>query len=167
MRMRTVVVLAALALVAVAGPAAATDINAFVGFDTGGSFDLGAVSVDSKTGYHLGIEVLVDLPVIEFGAGVEYGIPRGPKTGEGDLQYACVYGVGRLTLLGVLYATARYGYADVDLDAVVAKKEDSGRLWSAGLGISLVDTLKVEALYTRIEAGFTYETYSARLIYTF
>jgi hypothetical protein len=166
MRLRTFVGLAVGVLALAAAPAAATEVNLFVGFDTGGSFDLGTIDLESESGYTLGLEVIVDLPVFDFGVGAEYGVPRSPTKGASELQYSCIYGIARVTVIGILYLTGRYGYADVDFDEVLAKQENAGRLWSLGAGVSLGSKWRAEALYTEIKAGFTYETYSARLIYT-
>ena len=157
-------------MVAVAFPVAsvtAQQINGFVGFDTGGKFDLGAIHVDSKNGYHLGAEVLVDLPLLDFGLGFEYGVPRSPEDSSGDMNYKLIYGVARMTVLGPIYVTGRYGYANVSVDKIISDKGKNGNSWTLGAGLRLAEKLKVEALYTHMTVGFIYETYSANLVYTF
>lgn len=156
-----------LALLLLAAPAAATDVNGFVGFDTGGKFDLGMVNVDAKDGYHIGAEVMVDLPILEFGVGFEYGVPRKAETGVGDLDYKLIYAVTRLSILGPVYVTGRYGFANVKVDEIVDREGKNGNAWSLGGGISLVQKLKIEALYSEFSTDFDYKTYSVRLIYTF
>jgi opacity protein-like surface antigen len=167
MKLRLALLVLMVVVVFPAASATAQQINGFVGFDTGGKFDLGAIHVDSKNGYHLGAEALVDLPLLDFGVGFEYGVPRSPKNSSGDMNYKLIYGVARMSVLGPIYVTGRYGYANVSVDKIISAKGKNGNSWALGAGLKLAEKVKVEALFTHMTIGLIYETYSANLVYTF
>ena len=60
----------------------AFDVNLAVGADFSGDFDLGNVSLSSDTGYTLGLEIAFKVPIIELGAGLEYGFSRAASAAE-------------------------------------------------------------------------------------
>ena len=165
------------AVLTLAGPAAAFDFNISAGLDFGGSVKGGNFDYDSATGYSLGIEVAFDLPIVEVGAGLEYGFPRGTDAtdvGDVDLDYTFLYGVGRITIFGPLYLMARAGYSDVSASDVLAGEVSGGVSWSVGAGVGFLDKLKVEAFVNNfsadvdtVDVSFDYTTYSLRVLYTF
>ena len=157
-------ILAAIAAPAVAGP---VELNLFAGIDTSGSVDLGSLKLDSEQGYALGIEVLADLPLIDVGGGAEYGVPRGFDATGGEYSYTFLYAVVRLTILGPAYAVGRYGYTDPSVDALDSGSIGSGTGWGAGIGVSLLDRLKVEVQHTSFGGDVDYSATVARVILSF
>jgi hypothetical protein len=156
-----------LCLVLGGAPAAAFDLNLTAGLDFDGEIG-DEVTVDADTGYSLGLELAFDAPIVELGVGVEYGFGRGTDASDEDLDYRQLYAFARLGILGPVYATARAGYAD--LSGLTAL--DGGETWSVGGGVSLLDKVKVEVLLNNFSGeveglDVDYETYSARLVYTF
>jgi len=147
--------------------AAAFDLNLTAGLDFSG--ELGdTATVDTSDGYSLGLELAFDLPIVEVGVGAEYGMGRSIGDSEDDLEYTQLYAFARLAVLGPLYVTARAGYADLS----GLSNLDGGETWSVGGGVGLLDKLKVEVLLNNFSGDVLgldvdYETYSARLIYTF
>lgn len=157
----------ALCLLLGAAPAAAFDFNLTAGLDFNGEIG-DEVTVDSDTGYSLGLELAVDMPIVEIGVGLEYGFSRGFDGTDEDIDYQQLYAFGRLSIFGPVYATARAGFADLSgIDDL-----DGGETWSVGAGLSLLDKVKVEVLLNSFSGDIRgldldYETYSARLVYTF
>jgi len=169
MLMRRIAVALALASAASAAPALAgpVDFNVFAGVDTGGTLALGTLDVDAERGYSLGLEVLADLPLADIGGGAEYGVPRELDASQGEYSYTFVYAVVRVTLLGPLYAVARYGYLDPSLDELESADPGSGTGWGAGVGLSLLDAVKVEVQHTELGGDVDYTATVARVILTF
>ncbi len=170
--LRRLALVAVLAAAAIPAAAFDLDLNLAVGLDLGGSFDLGAVDLDSGSGYTLGLEVVLDIPLIELGAGLEYASGRSPENADGDLSWYSVYAVGRLHVLGPVYLAARYGWTDASLDRVLEGDAGSGSTWGVGAGVGLLGTIQVEALLNTVsvdvgDANLGYETWSLRLLYTF
>ncbi len=161
------------AVLVAALPAAALDFNLTAGLDLGGSFDLGSISLDADTGYTLGLEVVADLPFVDVGVGAEYGFSRGASGGlSGDLSFAHLYAVGRLTVFGPVYLAARLGYADVSASDLADGGANGGATWSVGGGFSFLGTLRAEALLNNVSGdigglNLDYQTWSVRLVYTF
>jgi hypothetical protein len=166
---RPTALLVLIALMAVASPAAAAgiEINVAAGVDFLGEFDLDAVKTDADPGFTLGLEVIFDVPVVELGVGLEYGFPRGGDIGELDVAYYQLYGLARLTIIGRLYLVARLGYYDVSVDNLEEGDLDGDGAISAGAGLGLLEKLKVELLFNNIAGDFAYESWVARLVYTF
>lgn len=163
--LRRPIVLVTLCAAALLTPAAeAVDLQLTLGVETGGELDLGDLERDG--GFNLGLEVVQDLPLLEVGAGLEHSFAR-DVDGGGELAYTLVYGVARLYVLGPLYAAARYGYTDVSLDHLLGHGDDGGATWSIGGGVSLIDKLKAEALYTSVGGDLDYDGYQVRLVYNF
>ena len=160
---------AALMAVLAAGPAGAAgvDFNLFAGVDLDSSVSLADVDTDVATGYNLGLEVVVDLPVVEVGGGLEYGFPRDIESSDADYHYLCAYGVGRVSLLPTLYVMARLGYAEISASGLESGSVDSSTIWSAGAGFKLVDWFKLEAMYTRFTGDLHADSVQARLVVTF
>lgn len=168
MTRRTAALLVLIALMAVASPVAAgIDLNIAAGVDFLGEFDLDGVTSDADPGFTLGLEVMFDVPVVELGVGLEYGFPRGGDFGNFDVAYYQLYGLARLTILGRLYLVARLGYYDVSVDNLEQGKLDGDGAISAGAGLGLLEKLKVELLFNNIAGDFAYESWAARLVYTF
>jgi len=165
---RPAVLLVLIALMAVASPAAAgININIAAGVDFLGEFDLDAVKTDADPGFTLGLEVMFDVPVVELGVGLEYGFPRGGDISELDVAYYQLYGLARLTIVGRLYLVARLGYYDVSVDDLEQGDLDGDGAISAGAGLGLLERLKVELLFNNLAGDFGYESWVARLVYTF
>jgi hypothetical protein len=170
---RLVPALLAAVILVVANPASALglDLNVVVGADLGGEFSTD-VSIDSATGYTLGLELMFEVPVVELGVGAEYGFERSAQDTDADVSYVNVYAVGRLNFIGPLYAVARFGYSDLSADAIGDLSVDGGTSWSAGLGLKFFDRLRVEALFNRLSGSvddqdLDYETWSLRAMWTF
>jgi hypothetical protein len=165
---RPAALLVLIALMAVASPAAAgIDLNVAAGVDFLGEFDLDAVKTDADPGFTLGLELMFDVPVFELGVGLEYGFPRGGDIGELDVAYYQLYGLARLTIIGRLYLVARLGYYDVSVDNLEEGKLNGDGAISAGAGLGLLEKLKVELLFNNVAGDFAYESWVARLVYTF
>lgn len=169
-RRSSLLVLVLLAGSAVAHAAGPVEFNLTAGLDFDGSFEAD-VEVDSDAGFSLGLEMMFDGPMFEVGAGLEYGFERGADAGldELDVDYRNLYLAGRLRVFfPALYVVGRYGYGEVSgVDDI-----DGGGTWSAGAGLSFADRFKVEVMLNNFEmeiAGVDvdYETWSARLVYTF
>ena len=157
-----------------ATPAGAIDFNLSGGLDFAGSIDGDAFDYDSSTGFSLGLEVSWEFTIIELGAGLEYGFPRGTDVEDVEIDYTFLYGVGRLDIVGPFYLAARVGYSDVSANDVFSGDVDGGETWSAGFGIKFLKKFKAEAYVNNFSAtidgldtDFDYQTYSARLLYTF
>jgi hypothetical protein len=161
------------ALIAAAVPATALDLNLTAGLDLGGSFDLGSISLDGDTGYTLGLEVVANLPIVDVGVGAEYGFNRSASGGlHGDLSFAHLYAVGRVTVFGPVYLAARLGYSDVSASNFSDGGASGGATWSVGGGFSFLGTLRAEALLNNVsgtigDLDLDYRTWSVRLVYTF
>ena len=156
-----VVVLAVLAAV----PAAAFDLNLAVGADFSGDFAAGNISVSADTGYTLGLEVAVKIPIIEIGAGLEYGFSRDAQGFDFDASYWQLYGIGRF-FIGPAYVAGRFGYADVSFSEAIDGSTNGGS-WSLGGGVELFGKVKLELLFKSLGGDLSYEGWTARLLYTF
>lgn len=169
MSRRALVLAAALvaALAVAPAPAAEVDFNLFAGVELDNSVDVGDVDTDVATGYSLGLEVVVDLPVVEVGGGLEYGFPRDFEGTDAEYEYLYAYGVGRVSLLPFLYVLARLGYADISTDGLARGSVDGSTTWSAGAGFKLVDWFKLEAMYTRFSGDLDADSIHARVVFSF
>jgi hypothetical protein len=165
---RPAALLILVALMAIASPAAAgIDINIAAGIDFLGEFDLDAAKTDADPGFTLGLEVMFDVPVVELGVGLEYGFPRGGDIDDFDVAYYQLYGLARLTIFGRLYLVGRVGYYDVSVDKLEEGDLSGDAAVSAGAGLGLLERLKVELLFNNLAGDFGYESWLARLVYTF
>lgn len=163
-----VVVAALVALLGASSPqvwAVEFDLNLAVGADFAGDFDVGDIAVEADTGYTLGLELVLDLPVIEAGVGFEYGLSRDARNGDFAGDYYHIFAIGRV-FFGPLYAAGRLGFADVSLPAELAG-DSSGGSWALGGGIELFDVVKLELLFSQLGSDLGYESWTARLLYTF
>jgi hypothetical protein len=147
-------------------PADAFDVNLAVGVDFGGDFDLGAISLSSNTGYNLGLEVAFKVPLIELGAGLEYGFSRGASAVDLDASYYQLYAIGRF-FLGPAYIAGRFGYADMSVSSVLEGDFGSGGSWGLGGGVELFGKVKAELLFNSINTDLGYQSWTIRLLYTF
>ncbi len=147
-------------------PADAFDVNLAVGVDFGGDFDLGAISLSSNTGYNLGLEVAFKVPLIELGAGLEYGFSRGASAVDLDASYYQLYAIGRF-FLGPAYIAGRVGYADMSVSSVLEGDFGSGGSWGLGGGVELFGKVKAELLFNSINTDLGYQSWTIRLLYTF
>jgi hypothetical protein len=165
---RFAVPLISVVLLATAVPAAAViDVNAVGAVDLQGSLDLDELSADPDAGFTLGLELMFDVPIVEFGAGFEYGFPRSVD-GGGELDYWNLYAVARLFVFGRLYLAGRFGYHGASVDDIIdGDLSDNGTVWSAGAGLGILRKLKVELLYSDFGGDLDYQTWSARAVYTF
>ena len=116
------------ACLAAAVPAEAFDLNLAVGADFGGDFDLGAISLSSDTGYNLGLEVAFKVPLIELGAGLEYGFSRSASAVDLDASYYQLYAIGRF-FLGPAYIAGRFGYANMSVSSILEGDFGGGGSW--------------------------------------
>jgi hypothetical protein len=148
-----------------AAPAAAFDLNLAVGADFAGEFDLDELKLDADTGYSLGLELAFKIPFIEAGVGLEYGFSRDAEAADLDADYYQLYGIGRL-FFGPFYVAGRLGYADVSFSEVV-EGDTGGGSWGFGGGVEFFDTLKIELLFSKLGSDLGYESWTARLLYTF
>jgi len=159
-----------LAFSAMVSPALAAGVgfNLFAGVDLDSSVDMGSVTTDVANGYNLGLEVVVDVPVVEVGGGLEHGFPRDLTWVEhGDYQYVFGYGVARLGVLPFLYAVGRLGYAAVSAIDLLGDNVSGSLTWSLGAGVKVVDWFKAEALYTQFTGDLDSDGVSVRAVVTF
>jgi hypothetical protein len=150
----------------VAVPADAFDLNLAVGADFGGDFDLGDISVSSNTGYNLGLEIAFKVPIIELGAGLEYGFSRGANAVDLDASYYQIYGIGRF-FFGPVYIAGRFGYANMSVSTIHEGDFGAGGSWGLGGGVELFGKLKTELLFNNINTDLKYTSWTIRLLYTF
>jgi hypothetical protein len=153
-------------VVAAAAPVGAFDLNLAVGADFGGDFDLGDISLSSNTGYTLGLEIAFKVPIIELGAGLEYGFSRGASAADLDASYYQIYAVGRL-FFGPAYVAGRFGYADMSVSTILEGSSGGGGSWGLGGGVEFFSKLKAELLFNNINGDLAYQSWSIRLLYTF
>jgi len=147
-------------------PAEAIDLNLAVGADFGGDFDLGDVSFSANTGYTLGLEIAVKVPLIELGAGLEYGFDRGANSIDLDASYYQIYGIGRF-FFGPVYIAGRFGYANMSVSTILDGDFGAGGSWGLGGGVEFFEKLKVELLFNNINTDLKYTSWTIRLLYTF
>lgn len=148
-----------------AAPAAAFDLNLAVGADFAGDFDVGGVKLSADTGYSLGLELAFKIPFIEAGVGIEYGFARDAEAVDFDADYYQIYGIGRF-FFGPLYIAGRLGYADVSFSEAV-EGDVGGGSWAFGGGVELFEKLKIELLFNQLGTDLGYQSWTARLLYTF
>ena len=163
---RRTVFLIVCAIAAVAAPADAFDLNLAIGADFGGDFDFGDISFSSDTGYILGLEITVDVPLIELGAGLEYGFSREASSVDLDASYYQIYAIGRF-FIGPAYIAGRFGYADMSVSTLLEGDFGGGGTWALGGGVELFGKLKAELLFKNINVDLTYQSWTIRLLYTF
>lgn len=149
-----------------AAPAAAFDVNLAVGADFGGDFSLGDVSLSSNTGYNLGLEIAFKVPLIELGAGLEYGFSRESSVGDLKASYYQIYAIGRF-FLGPAYIAGRFGYANMSVSTILDGDFGAGGSWGLGGGVELFGKLKVELLFNNMNTDLEYQSWMIRLLYTF
>jgi hypothetical protein len=165
MNRRTTFLLACVIFVAVP-PADAFDLNLAVGADFGGDFDFENISFSSDTGYTLGLEIAVDIPIIEIGAGLEYGFTREASSVDLDASYYQIYAIGRF-FIGPAYIAGRFGYADMSVSTLLEGDFGGGGTWALGGGVELFGKLKAELLFNNINGDLKYQSWTIRLLYTF
>lgn len=158
-----------LAILAIALPAAAVvDVNLVGGLDLYGSFDLDTLSSSTHPGFNLGLELMFDVPVVELGAGFEYGFPRAASDGGGKIEFWQLYGIARLTVFARFYLVGRLGYASPSAnDFLDGSFDDTGASWGIGAGLAVLRNLKAELLYSDLSGDVDYSYWSARAVYTF
>lgn len=149
-----------------AAPGDAFDLNLALGADFGGDFDLGDISVSSNTGYNLGLEIAFKVPLIELGAGIEYGFERGASAVDLDASYYQIYAIGRL-FFGPVYIAGRFGYANMSVSTILDGDFGGGGTWGLGGGVELFGKLKAELLFNNINGDLKYTSWTIRLLYTF
>ena len=165
--MRRTALLLACVILATSAPANAFDLNLAIGADFGGDFDLGNVSLSSDTGYNLGLEIAFKIPIIELGAGLEYGFSRGAETTDLDASYYQIYAIGRF-FFGPAYIAGRFGYANMSVSTILEQGLDgNGGSWGLGGGVELFGKLKAELLFNNINTNLEYQSWTIRLLYTF
>jgi hypothetical protein len=164
--MRHSALLLACVICLAAVPADAFDLNLAVGADFSGDFDLGNVSLSSDTGYTLGLEIAFKVPIIELGAGLEYGFSRGASAAELDASYYQIYAIGRF-FFGPAYIAGRFGYANMSVDSILEGDFGSGGSWGLGGGIEFFGKLKAELLFNSLNTDLEYTSWTIRLLYTF
>ena len=132
-----------------ASPIAAFDLNLAVGANFNGDFNFGDISFSSDTGYTLGLEIAVDIPVIELGAGLEYGFSREASAVNLKASYYLLYAIGRF-YFGPAYIAARFGYDDISVSSDLEANFGGGGSWAVGGGVELFQKLKFELLFNRL-----------------
>lgn len=162
---RTAVLVACVVLVS-AVPADAFDLNLAVGVDFESDFDLGGVSLSSNTGYNLGLEIAVDVPIIELGAGLEYGFSRSASIADLDASYYQIYAIGRF-FFGPVYIAGRFGYANMSVSTILEGDFGGGSSWGLGGGVEFFGKLKTELLFNSLNTDLEYQSWMIRLLYTF
>jgi len=163
---RHIVLLVTFLVLVAALPADAFDLNLAVGADFGGDFDLGGVSLSSNTGYNLGLEIAFDIPMIELGAGLEYGFSRSASIADLDASYYQIYAIGRF-FFGPVYIAGRFGYANMSVSTILEGDSGGGGSWGLGGGVEFFGKLKAELLFNNINGDLTYQSWTIRLLYTF
>jgi len=153
-------------LVLAAAPATAIDLNLAIGADFGGDFDIGDISLSADTGFTLGLEVAVEIPIIELGVGLEYGFSRAASAVDLDASYYQIYAIGRF-FFGPAYIAGRLGYSDVSVSTILERDFGGGSTWSLGGGVELFSKLKIELLFNNLGGDLSYQGWTARLLYTF
>jgi hypothetical protein len=162
---RTTLVIVCVVCMAAAS-AGAFDLNLAVGADFGGDFDFGGVSLSSGTGYNLGLEIAVEVPFIELGAGLEYGFSRSADIADLEASYYQIYGIGRF-FFGPVYIAGRFGYADMSVSTILDGDFGAGGSWGLGGGVELFGKLKAELLFNSLNTDLKYTSWTIRLLYTF
>ena len=161
----TALLVTCLALVATV-PADAFDLNLAVGVDFEGDFDFGGFSLSSNTGYNLGLEIAVDVPIIELGAGLEYGFSRSASSADLDASYYQIYAIGRF-FFGPVYVAGRFGYANMSVSTILEGDFGGGSSWGLGGGVEFFGKLKTELLFNSLNTDLEYQSWMIRLLYTF
>ena len=164
--MRRSALLLVCAVCVAAVPAEAFDLNLAVGADFSGDFDLGDVSLSADTGYTLGFEIAFKVPIIELGAGLEYGFSRSAEIADLDASYYQIYAIGRF-FFGPAYIAGRLGYADMSVSTILEGDFGAGGSWGLGGGVELFGKLKVELLFNSLNTDLEYTSWTIRMLYTF
>ena len=112
------------------------------------------------------MEIAVKIPVIEIGAGLEYGFSREASVGELKASYYQIYGIGRF-FFGPAYVAGRFGYANMSVSSILEGDFGGGGSWGLGGGVELFGKLKVELLFNNINTDLEYQSWMIRLLYTF
>ena len=162
---RTAFLVACVVLVS-ALPANAFDLNLAVGADFEGDFSFGGVSLSSNTGYNLGLEIAFDIPIIELGAGLEYGFSRSASIADLDASYYQIYAIGRF-FFGPVYIVGRFGYANMSVSTILEGDFGGGGSWGLGGGVEFFGKLKTELLFNNLNTDLKYTSWMIRLLYTF
>ena len=162
---RTAFLVACVVLVSVV-PANAFDLNLAVGADFEGDFSFGGVSLSSNTGYNLGLEIAFDIPIIELGAGLEYGFSRSASIADLDASYYQIYAIGRF-FFGPVYIVGRFGYANMSVSTILEGDFGGGGSWGLGGGVEFFGKLKTELLFNNLNTDLKYTSWMIRLLYTF
>jgi len=163
---RRTVLLVVCVVFVTAAPAGAFDLNLALGADFGGDFDLGDFSVSSNTGYNLGLEITFKVPLIELGAGLEYGFSREASAADLKASYYQIYAIGRF-FFGPVYIAGRFGYANMSVSTILDGDFGAGGSWGLGGGVELFGKLKAELLFNNINTDLKYQSWTIRLLYTF
>jgi hypothetical protein len=169
MRRSIVLLLPLAALLVAASPATAAglDFNVTGGLDVAGSFDLDVLSSNSDPGFTLGLELMFDVPVVELGVGVEHGFSRNSGVADADAKYWHFYGIGRLFVFSRFYLAARLGYYDLSVDDIIAGDVGNDYALGLGAGVGILRNLKVELIFNNVTSSLDYDTWAARVVYTF
>ena len=147
--------------------AAGLDVNVTGGLDVAGSFDLDVFSSNADPGFTLGLEVMFDVPVVELGAGAEYGFSRDSGVAGTDAQYWHFYGIARLFVFSRFYVAGRLGYYDLSVDEIIAGNVGNDYAIGLGAGVGILRDLKVELFFNNVTSSLDYDTWAARVVYTF
>jgi hypothetical protein len=143
------------------------DFNVHGGLDVAGSFDLDVLSSSADPGFTLGLEVMFDVPVVELGAGAEYGFSRDSGVAGADVSYWHFYGIGRVFVFSRFYLAARLGYYDLSVDDIISGNVGNDYALGLGAGVGILPKLKVELFFNNITSSLDYDTWAARVVYTF
>ena len=173
--MRSVIPVSVLGFFLLFGLAAQCHAQGFdLGLALGAQFsgDISDFNLDTDDGFSLGLEMIFDLPVLKLGVGYEYGFPRDTNGLLSDLEYHLVYGIGRFSFIGPVYAVGRLGFADLRARFDRIGHWEQGSSWSIGVGAHF-SKIRAELLYNNFNVGTggghsaDLNNYAARLIYIF
>ena len=173
----------------------AAELSIAAGVDLGGDLKIstssGDITLDSETGFSLGLKVMQPVTrSLQLGGGIDLHAPRSLDGSDDEVQYASGFfeASWRPGERSPFTLFARLGYSEWSLDPEVDEPDvdldESGGLYlAAGIGYRLTSSLSVELLYQRLggELQFTetspsnesysddieYSVASARLRYRF
>jgi len=155
-------------LTAVAAVGAELELGLAAGADLTGTVtvDFGRETEDLELdpGFNLGLEVLAALSSVDIGVGAEVGFARGST--YGDVSTTALYAVGRWHVAPRFYLVGCAGGVRLTYSEMSSEWDDEGALWSAGIGVEIVEHLRVEARYSATvgDLDLGLETASVRLV---
>jgi hypothetical protein len=170
---RALILVGIVIVMSTAAPAAALGLDLGVAGGVQLEGDITDLEIDTDSGFSLGLELMFELPIVDLGAGYEYGFPRDTDTLLSDIEYHFFYGAARLGFIGPVYAMARLGYATVRAELPEVSGSGDGLSWSLGLGVR-IRAVRIEVDYNEFDitaddlgGSLDYTNLAARVIYSF